>query len=523
VLTPDKYSQLLSDHPEFNYAILMPWIEGKAWGNYIVGRIQLSHQESLRLANSLINVMVELEARNIAHCDLSGGNFIFSAELQHLELIDIEDMYGPELIPLNPLPAGTSGYSPNWVRKDGMWNANADRFAVGILISEILGWQFEDVREISSKGESFFADGEFGNDSKRYNLLKLRLGQIHPELSHLFQKTWQSNNADDCPKVFEWKKVLNDISEQPISVNWGWESLDLFADVKTSENRNYQDVKSVKDLPELDARKISLTKEKIESLICPSCGKNIQADWVNCPFCTFNLIQAKVNSLDSSPKISSGIGHVPSLDEDVIAKPWSDLGQKNNSRQSFLTRIFAVFVVLGVAIFFSTVLFGDAITQISNELRKSSGLILPNGISNAFLTLSVGIVYAWIFGKNLRKSKIALFILGSALGGFVGGAIVGWLTNLYYITDPITAGAIIGFISGSTSSLIQNYFMLSQNKRLLWYIYNSINWLAIWTIGTTISWSSQSPIAQGAAAAFIIISNGGMLSLFLRNNPDIEF
>ena len=81
VLTPEKYPELIDIHPEYSYAVLMPWIEGKVWANYICGKTVINRAESLRLAKALVGVISGLEERDIAHCDLSGGNFIFSTGL----------------------------------------------------------------------------------------------------------------------------------------------------------------------------------------------------------------------------------------------------------------------------------------------------------------------------------------------------------------------------------------------------------------------------------------------------------
>ena len=178
ILYPDQFSDLIGQHPEYAYSVLMPWVEGDSWFNYVVKQTPTSNIQSLRLAKALVNVLVELEERGLAHCDLSGGNFIFSSDFCHVELIDIEEMFGQGLKSPDPLPAGTGGYAPNWVKETGIWEAGADRFSGGILLCEILGWQSEDIRTRSA-GDNYFADGEFGNRSKRYGLMKKQLEEIH--------------------------------------------------------------------------------------------------------------------------------------------------------------------------------------------------------------------------------------------------------------------------------------------------------------------------------------------------------
>jgi len=483
VVIPKKYPQLIDNHPEFSYSVLMPWIEGKVWGNYITAKLPMSRTESLRLARTLVDALYGLEERDIAHCDLSGGNFIFSPDYSHIELVDIEELYGIGLRKPDPLPSGTSGYSPDWVRKNGLWEAAGDRFAGGILISEILGWQYEDVREASSMGDSFFADGELGQETKRYALLKSRLAQLHPGLVELFEKIWHSSGTEECPRLLEWKKNLEEMAEQPIALNWGWESLDLpgvvnRAKVEPQQIKNVNPTEALQSAPQ----KISNYKE-----------------------------------VNKTTTVS-----IPEVEFDV--KPWPDTSYgAMNSRNELLARIFMVFAGLGIAMFILISVFGNTILQVASELHKQSGQILPDGISSAVLGLLVGSAHSWIYRNNIRKSKVGLFILPSAVGGLVGGIVTGILTNSHALNDAFLAGALIGCIAGTVSSVGQNLFMRSQGVQRKWLFFNLASWTLIWAIGAKISWNANSGIALGETAAFIIIASGIAVSMFLRYFPEIEF
>jgi serine/threonine protein kinase len=218
VITPEGYPDAIDDYPDFTYAVIMPWVEGKSWFNYLSGKVALRKHESMRLARQLINTIFELEKRELAHCDLSSSNFVFSADFGHVELIDIEDMFGYGLLPPKGKPKGTSGYTPSWLKSDGAWEAGADRFSTSILVSEILGWQFEEIRETSS-GDTYFADGEFGHKSKRFRLLSEHLEQFHPELSRLFKTTWYAESLEECPRISDWKRVLDTIREPIMEIS----------------------------------------------------------------------------------------------------------------------------------------------------------------------------------------------------------------------------------------------------------------------------------------------------------------
>jgi len=217
VITPEAYPEVVGRNEALTYAILMPWVEGKSWFNYVTGKVVINRQESLQLARALVNAVCELEQRDLAHCDLSSSNFIFSPDFNHVELIDIEEMFGQGLAEPKEKPKGTGGYTPEWVKKDGVWEAGADRYSTGILVSEILGWQFEDIRAASA-GDAFFAEGEFGNKSKRFRMMSDRLEQIHPELSRLFKTVWYAESVEECPRVADWKRVLDLIREPELQV-----------------------------------------------------------------------------------------------------------------------------------------------------------------------------------------------------------------------------------------------------------------------------------------------------------------
>lgn len=117
IISPEQYPQIVQTFPAFAYSVLMPWVEGKSWFNHVTGKIPLTQAESLRLARALVDAIYELERRDLAHCDLSSSNFIFSLDLSHVELIDIEDMFGQGLLPPKEKPKGTGGYAPGWIKE----------------------------------------------------------------------------------------------------------------------------------------------------------------------------------------------------------------------------------------------------------------------------------------------------------------------------------------------------------------------------------------------------------------------
>ncbi len=475
IITPEKFPNVIQVHPEFTYAILMPWIEGKSWANYVISKTATTRNESIRLAKAFAQAICELEKRNIAHCDLSGGNFIFSTAFNDVEFVDIEELYGPDFPRPDILPAGTSGYSPDWVKEKGLWGANADRFAAGILICEILAWQFDDIRVATSGGDAFFAEGELGHASTRYKLLEKRLAEIHPELAVLFRTVWRGKDASECPRISEWKTALDQVASTSSEPNWGWESLDLPPEIDQAGNTNQERSRTAGQDSDIPIKR---------------------------PF-----------------QEESGTKH-ESEDIVVTANEWPASGK---SRKDLLIRIFSIFALVGTILFLLILVFGNFIDQISRIFREQSGLLLGYMVTNSILGLLVGSVHAWIFRNNIRASHVWLFISAAFLGGAIGGVITGFLTNLGYVTTSYMAGAIIGSIGGSLSSLGQNLFMRSQGQQIKWFLFSLLSWFVIWIIGTTISWTNQTVPGMAGTAALIILLSGVALSVFLHAYPEVEF
>lgn len=520
VLTPEKHPALINDHPEYAYAVLMPWIEGKAWSNYISGKIAINRNESLRLAKALVGIMRGLEERDIAHCDLSGGNFIFSTDFNHVELIDIEELFGIGLQRPNPLPAGTSGYSPEWVKQNGLWEVGADRFATAILTSEILGWQYDAVRSKSSLGDTFFAEGEFGHNTNRYKLLQEYLGQLNSLLPTLLNAVWNATNIEDCPRIAEWEHALAQIPEEEMALGWEWEPLDLPVDIGTPEPAALEPTQVVDPKDNYPPTR-SVRSEHEHT--CPACGREVQIGQTQCPFCWYEFVHG--SEVPIQPPAVEKIIPQTGLRKDpvVTAKPWPVNGGGMAIRRHALLRVFMIFAGLGIVLLLLILISGNSITQIAYQLVPQSGMIIPHAISNGLLALLVGSVQAWIYRNNMRRSRVLQYILASVMGGVVGGIVAGGAANLGIVKDSLSTGALIGVLAGTISSLWQNVFMRSSSLRIKWLLFSMITWTIIWAIGMTISWSLGSTISMAVAGAFIMIGSGAALSLFLYKSPEIEF
>jgi hypothetical protein len=76
VLTRAQNADLLRQHPDLIYAVLMPWIEGPTWVEVMLEKRPLTPQQALDLARAFAEVLESMEVHGLAHCDLSGPNVL---------------------------------------------------------------------------------------------------------------------------------------------------------------------------------------------------------------------------------------------------------------------------------------------------------------------------------------------------------------------------------------------------------------------------------------------------------------
>jgi len=231
VLTPRRHTELLRQQPDLTYAVLMPWIAGPTWMEVVLEKQPLSPDQSLSLARGLAGILAEMEERGLAHCDLSGPNVLLPAlaatfgspspdgrergQGGEVSLVDVEQMYGPGLNRPQFLPGGSSGYAHK-TAPDGLWAANADRFAGAVLMAEMLGWCDTSARE-SAWGESFFDPAEMQQDTARYRTLLTVLRNTWGEgVASLFERAWHSETLADCATFGEWLVALPETVLQPV-------------------------------------------------------------------------------------------------------------------------------------------------------------------------------------------------------------------------------------------------------------------------------------------------------------------
>jgi serine/threonine protein kinase len=217
VIDQETHPRVVNEHPDLNYAVLMPWIEGTVWGNLMIDTDAYLHRGSyFQIVQALARVVCNLESQGLAHCDLSNNNFLIAPDYSSIQLVDIENMYAPGMPhPTPDISYGTIGYRTPWIAEHGLWGPDSDRFAFAILCSEICTWHNKEIRENKAESSSFFAEDEIGEICERYTLMIKYLGDLNQRLAILFEQAWRSKDASQCPSVSQWMHVIQNMEVQP--------------------------------------------------------------------------------------------------------------------------------------------------------------------------------------------------------------------------------------------------------------------------------------------------------------------
>lgn len=218
VITRETHPELVEKHEDLDYAMLMPWITGKTWFDYLQTRERLTLDQSRAVAESMAWTLYALEINYLAHCDLSAGNVIVDPKLDMVHLVDVEDLYSPWLEPPPMVPAGTPGYQHAQASSAGQWGPLGDRFAGALLMAEMLGWAHPEVRK-AAYGESYFAPNEIQQDNERYDILRSTLEIYDPGFAEVFDDTWRADSFESCPPLKTWYDLLDALPRGPV-VQW---------------------------------------------------------------------------------------------------------------------------------------------------------------------------------------------------------------------------------------------------------------------------------------------------------------
>jgi len=214
-LTQDQFPELISRFPNLEYALLMPWIEGKTWAGLMLDQAasaRYSYAVARKLDMAVAHVLWKLEASGLAHTDIAGGNVILSPSLNSIQLLDIEGLYTPKVTPPQQRSYGSPGYQHRALDERGQWRAEGDRFAGAMLLTEMLTWCDPSVRAQTPLGaETLFHPLELQTEeTPRVQTIRKSLWAISPTLLELFDQAWISPELAQCADLKAWARCLGE-------------------------------------------------------------------------------------------------------------------------------------------------------------------------------------------------------------------------------------------------------------------------------------------------------------------------
>lgn len=220
-ITPHNNPELLAKEPDLLYAVIMPWIDGPTWMDIVLNKKQLTRRQSYTAAFALAEILVTMEQRGLAHCDLSGPNIImpmFSEgrnpvkSSNFVQLIDLEQMFSIQFERPEYLPIGSPGYAPKYANSQ-MWNSQSDRFSGAVILMEVLV-SCTSVFAEQAWGESYFEPDELQTLCERYDRFLQAVKPIWGDgIAALIQRAWESDELIQCPTFGEWLLELSKVDQ----------------------------------------------------------------------------------------------------------------------------------------------------------------------------------------------------------------------------------------------------------------------------------------------------------------------
>jgi hypothetical protein len=209
----DAYEAESVGEPGLTYAILMPWVEGVAWAGVVEARFPLAAKTCLTLADQTATLLARMEANGLTHADISSSNVVVTNADggATVELIDVEDMYHEDFGPLPYVPDGSPGYAHPRHHGRGCRNRHGDRFAGAILLTEMLIWPEPAVRQ-SAADVSVFEPNELCRGGAKFELARRSLRALSAEVTHLFERVWDSPGPASCPRMADWAAAIATIA-----------------------------------------------------------------------------------------------------------------------------------------------------------------------------------------------------------------------------------------------------------------------------------------------------------------------
>ena len=211
-LTRATHSELIAAYPGLEYALLMPWIQGRTWAGLMLDQQASQNytpQQAPLLAYTTAQVLGGMEAHQLAHTDIAGSNVMLAA-YGKVELLDVEGLWMPGIKRPKWRNHGSPGYQHRRLGRKGQWQPEGDRFAGAILLTEMLTWGYPSIRMLVPLGsETLFQPDELQKEnSPKWQAVRQALWSSCAPALELFDQAWQSHKLKQCPPLSAWAKCL---------------------------------------------------------------------------------------------------------------------------------------------------------------------------------------------------------------------------------------------------------------------------------------------------------------------------
>ncbi len=508
VINPKVHYELIGDHPGLVYGNLMPWIHGQTWFEVMARKIEISKEDSIKIALAIACSLSTLEKNNFAHCDVAGTNIIipylqnkieYNGDLI-IEFIDIEDLFLEDFNAPEGLPKGSDGYNHN-SGENGIWNQYADRFSAAILISEVLAWSNPEIRQESGI-ESYFSSGETQKPGEKINLLLSDLRNRYGErVADLLYIAWNSTELKECQSIEAWMEAMDIVNN---------ENSELKKQKKTSEN-NISD--------SLDAEIFSMQTKASELE---------ESGDIDGAYNKYKQILEKIELDDEFnleiPGILKRLKEI--LDEEDI-----DENEYENEYEKVImevdlppikphgrkvTESTTKIAYYAIAAFIGIVMFWDVAVSLAENLSNQNKNMLAYG-----LVAGLGGMSQLLFLKFNVKNK-GLWGALSVIGGMVIGYYMTYVNYLEY--SPATQAFFFGGLFGAVVGLAQTWLLDKEYQylRKIWVGMSFVGWAFGWGLSSVISWDSGTAIANAIGAAIIIVFTGVAIDPIVRKVSGFE-
>ncbi len=337
VFTQETHPALIRKYPALEYGVLMPWVAGQTWFDIVAKKQALSATESVHVAQQTSRVLATLEDHGLAHCDIAGANVVADAKMGRIELVDIEEMFGPGLPQPVEFPAGQEGYQHRRSATAGQWMPAGDRFGGAIILAEMLGWQNLRVRQ-NSADEHFFAGAEMQErDTPRFKMLHDYLaGEFGADFAAAFEQAWRSATLEDCPPLATWRALLDKLNPLPVAA--APRGNEVVTGRRELTGPKFPDAKAAfkPELPEAIPSRAEVAQPRAEptrptavpaaTRLCPRCGAANMPGAEFCVRCRYYLRGEQrpartVITRPASTPVSPGAASAPHPISNTVATP----------------------------------------------------------------------------------------------------------------------------------------------------------------------------------------------------------